>query len=128
MNSRTISLRSSMPRSPISTMFAGVKFLWNSYILCFQLPLPAMRGSIVSRSIGCESQCVSRLMWPTLARVRSAIGLGSARAPPRPRGDRLGDRVRAARRVLADHDRQRAGIEHLVDLLLDGGLRPQDVV
>src|SRR5262249_61871110 len=46
----------------------------------------------------------------------------------RPLGDRLRDRVRAARRVLADHDRQRADIEHLVDLLLDGRLCPEDVV
>ena len=81
MNPRTISFRSSMPRSPISTMFCGVKFLWNSYIFAFQLPLPAMRGSMVSRSIGCESQWVSMLMWPTLPWLRSAIGFAIAYEP-----------------------------------------------
>ena len=46
--------------------------------LAFQLPLPAMRGSLVSQSISLASQWVSRLIMPTLPAVRSAIGLAMA--------------------------------------------------
>jgi hypothetical protein len=56
-------------------------FSWNSYIFRFQLAAPAMRASIVSRSIGWASQCVSRLITPTFPRVRSAMGLAIAYDP-----------------------------------------------
>jgi hypothetical protein len=45
-----------------------------------------------------------------------------------PLRDGLGDGVRAARRVLPDHDGERPRIERLVDLLLDRGLRAEDVL
>ena len=40
-----------------------------------------MRGSLVSRSMGLESQCVSKLIMPTLPFARSAIGLAIAYEP-----------------------------------------------
>jgi hypothetical protein len=45
------------------------------------LPASAAGDARIHRqaiTMGCESQCVSRLMWPTLPRVRSAMGLAIA--------------------------------------------------
>ena len=92
---RTYDLSSSMPRSPISTRFGTREVL----VELVELVLPAARAGDArihrraDRSAR-ASQCVSRLMQPTL--------------PFASLGDGLGDRVRAWRRILADHDRDGA--------------------
>jgi hypothetical protein len=53
-------------------------------------------------------------MWPTLPRVSSAIGLAIAYEP---QGE-----------FCPTHDRECAGVEHRADLLLDRGLRAEDVL
>jgi len=61
-------------------------------------------------------------------RVPVRVEADAADVALRPLRDGLRDRVGPQRRVLPDDDREGAGVERLVHLLLDGGLRPEDVL
>ena len=72
----------------------------------------------------------ARVPGEMIERLRVPVGV-EADAADRPRlalGDRLGDGVGAAGRVLAQDDGDRPGLEHLAHLVLDRGLRRQDVL
>jgi hypothetical protein len=100
MNSRTVCLSSSRPRSPISTRFGTVMFI----VELVHLPLPAGRP----RDAGVHGQPVDRLGVPV------GVEADHPHVSSRALSDGLGDRVRPARRVLADDDGDGADLQHLV--------------
>ena len=76
-----------------------LRFECHSYSLCFQLADPAINGSIVLQSSRAASQCVSRLMTPTLPDARSAMAFVNLNLTrPRALSDAMYRRYRAMSR------------------------------